>query len=213
MPYLNYIDSIVENAVLLDSYTLDKKKNPNSVMMHSLYTLADVGNGIELLKLYVDEMRDPGTDGTIKRSYKLLDIINIPAASARVQNTLSPVTNTTGNVYTISDLFAFVKQNDSDFNPKPVSAILNNDGTPKVVYHGSRKFGFTVFEPNRADDGLSLFFADSEEVASTYSGKEGTRKVSDTTDEDIDGMSGTELAGCILVFAAVILSQLPAKAK
>ncbi len=40
--------------------------------------------------------------------------------------------------YSISDLFALVKQYDAEFSPKPVNpAFLNEDGTAKVFYHGT----------------------------------------------------------------------------
>ncbi len=103
-------------------------------MMHSFYTVADIGNGKEVLKLYVEELNDVNSEGTIKRSYKLI----MPTASARVQgNSLSSVTNTVSNIKNISDLFNYVKTYDKDFNPIPTSLVLNEDGTPKKVYHGT----------------------------------------------------------------------------
>ena len=33
-------------------------------MMHSFYAIADIGNGEEVLKLYVEEMYNPNTKGT-----------------------------------------------------------------------------------------------------------------------------------------------------
>ena len=77
-PYLDYINSIVENAVLLDSYAIpeNKAKSPNSVMMHSLYAVANMGNGPEILKLYIEELNDVNADGTMKRAYQLQNIEN-----------------------------------------------------------------------------------------------------------------------------------------
>ena len=40
--------------------------------------------------------------------------------------------------HSVSDLFALVKQYDKEFSPKPVNEhVLNDDGTPKVFYHGT----------------------------------------------------------------------------
>lgn len=74
--YLPYINSIVQNAVLLDTVAIPsgKEKSANSAWMHSLYAVADIGNGKELLKLYVEELNDVGSDGTIRRAYQLQNI-------------------------------------------------------------------------------------------------------------------------------------------
>ena len=89
------MQSIVENAILLDSYTIGAAKSENSVMMHSFYAVADIGKEKDVLKLFVEEFNDVNTDGTIKRSYKLI----LPAASARVQgNSFSSVTNIASNI-------------------------------------------------------------------------------------------------------------------
>ena len=141
LPYLDYINSIVENAVLLDSYTIPEKKTKSnqSAMMHSLYAIADMGNGRELLKLYVEEINDVNQDGTIKRAYQLQNIQKAAPASVRVQGTpLSSLTNTgTAYINNISQLFAAVKRLDKNFQPRESSKVVNEDGTPKIVYHGT----------------------------------------------------------------------------
>ena len=48
-------------------------------------------------------------------------------------------TNDISATYSISDLFDFVKRYDAEFKPNPVNPLLlNDDGTPKVLYHGTR---------------------------------------------------------------------------
>ena len=137
-PYLPYINTIIENAVLLDSFSIGKKKSINSLFMHSFYAIADIGNGTELMKLYVEELNNPNSKDTIKRSYQLHNIEKKSAASGRVQaNSPSSLTNT-ANIHTISDLFAVVNSKDPNFNPKSVNPdFLNKDGTPKIFYHGT----------------------------------------------------------------------------
>ena len=138
LPYLNYINSIVENAVLLDSYTIpeEKTKSNQSAMMHSLYAIADMGNGRELLKLYVEEINDVNSDGTIKRAYQLQNINKVPLRSNEFrENPLAP--STQRNDIMISQLFALVKSLDKNFQPRESSKVVNEDGTPKIVYHGT----------------------------------------------------------------------------
>ena len=50
------------------------------------------------------------------------------------------------------------------------SKMRDADGNLKVMYHGSKDGGFHVFDPGHSDDGRSLFFVDSNDVASSYSG-------------------------------------------
>ncbi len=44
--HLDYINSIVESAILFDSYTIPNTnaKSNNSMMMHSLYAISNIGN-------------------------------------------------------------------------------------------------------------------------------------------------------------------------
>ena len=196
-PYLDYIKGIVENAVLLDSYTIsgEKSKSANSAMMHSLYAIADMGSGSDLVKLYVEELNDVNSNGTIKRAYQLQNIakvaenvngVNIksqqpsdrvqekslaPSAKVADNNTIpqaadnvntqnSKMSSALGGLsenntastmrisddnHTVSQLFDLVKASDKNFNPKLPSTVINEDGTPKVVYHGTDA-DFTVFE-------------------------------------------------------------------
>ena len=114
-PYLDYINSIVENAVLLDSYAIPEKetKSPNSVMMHSLYAVADMGNGREILKLYIEELNDVNADGTMKRAYQLQNIENQQLnAKGSEKNILAQ--STAADVNTVSQLFNLVKQKDKN---------------------------------------------------------------------------------------------------
>lgn len=143
--YLPYINDIVKNAVLLDTYSVgDKTKSPNTLLMHSMYAVADIGNGKELLKLYVEEMNDPNADGTAKRAYQLQNI-EISAASVRVQGEAPSSLTNTADIKNVADLFVAVKSKDKSFNPKPSSKVVDKDGKPLVVYHGTSK-NFTEFK-------------------------------------------------------------------
>lgn len=138
LSYLEYINDIVQNAVLLDSFTMDKDKSENSLFMHSFYAVADIGNGPELLKLYVEEMNNPNAENTSKRAYQLQNIEKQQVAVTGSQmNSVSRISQPTV-INTVSDLFKDVKNKDKNFKPNPVNpAFLNEDGTPKVYYHGT----------------------------------------------------------------------------
>ena len=177
MPYLPYINDIVEKAVLLDSYGIDirKAKSQNSLLMHSLYAIADIGHGPELLKLYVEEMNDPNSSDTAKRAYQLQNIEKASAVNGGVQgNAPSSLANTTNAIRTVADLFAAVKQKDADFKPNAASTIVNADGTPKVVYHGSAdQFNIFSYGHIGSASGVSIlgdgfYFGDKKRLAKNY---------------------------------------------
>jgi len=49
--------------------------------------------------------------------------------------------------------------------------VVDDEGRLKVMYHGTTKGGFTVFDPEFSDDKTSLFFSDSIDVSESYVGK------------------------------------------
>ncbi|MBR3610057.1 MAG: hypothetical protein IKL57_01145 [Oscillospiraceae bacterium] len=177
-PYLQYINDITKKAVLLDSFGIEpnRKKSPNSLLMHSMYAVADIGNGPEILKLYVEEMYDPNKLDTTKRDYKLIDIQNNSMSVTGSRNSVSPSTQAVV-VNTVADLFDAVKRYDPDFQPKPSSKVVNPDGTPKVVYHGTFS-DFWTFDINKSSDinnlGKGFYFSsDYDDSKNNYANKEG----------------------------------------
>lgn len=52
------------------------------------------------------------------------------------------------------------------------SKVRDEQGNLKVMYHGTQNAGFTVFDSDLADDGLSMFFTDTKSTASSYSGSD-----------------------------------------
>lgn len=167
--YLPYINSIVENAVLFDSSIIpsEKAKSINSAFMHTFFALADSGNGPEILKLYVEELNDANSDGTIKRAYQLQNIEKQQLSVKGSGNTPLASSISTADIHTVADLFEVVKSKNKGFQPKPVNSLfLNADGTPKVFYHGAKKNGgFTVFKDWQ-------YFTDKKSYAERYAERE-----------------------------------------
>lgn len=170
-PYLRYLNDIVEKAVLLDSVTMgkEKTKSGNSLLMHSLYAVADMGSGPEVLKLYVEEMNDPNADGTAKRAYQLQNVERQQPGVKGSGVTPSLITQA-ADIQTVADLYAAVKQRDGKFAERRSAdpVLLNEDGTPKVFYHGTDA-DFTVFDIGKVlEREGSFFFAENEEDAAAY---------------------------------------------
>lgn len=53
-------------------------------------------------------------------------------------------------------------------DPENASKVVDENGEPRVVYHGSNQYGFDVFDPSHSDDKISLFTSSSKWIASTY---------------------------------------------
>ena len=175
-PYLSYIDSIIENAVLLDTHSIDssKPKSQNSLLMHSLYAVADIGKGPEVIKLYVEEINNPNDDKTTKRGYQLQNIEKYRPTGKSSQNSVSSISPAAGNIATVADLTSYVKYYDANYVPTAVSKVVNADGTPKVMYHGSPA-QFTIFDKKKAKGsgmyGRGFYFTDAPSQAAVYGNK------------------------------------------
>ena len=63
-----------------------------------------------------------------------------------------------------------------------------------LLYHGTQSFGFTAFDLAKTDDGRSIFLTSNLDIASTYSGISGSRRISEAADIDVNGMSVREVA-------------------
>ena len=105
--------------------------------MHSMYVLAREGNAVNLMKLFVEEalVGHNSTDAEVAlRAYELKGIKKVAVLTGGVlqQGTgLNPKSTTD---ISVADLFALVKQYDTNFSPKPVDpATINPDGTPKLA--------------------------------------------------------------------------------
>ena len=55
-------------------------------------------------------------------------------------------------------------------NPVNSSKVVDENGEPLVVYHGTTQFGFTEVDFDKVDDKISFFASDNINVAQTYSG-------------------------------------------
>lgn len=171
LPYLSYINDIVQKAVLLDSVGIDqsKAKSNNSLLMHSMYAVADIGNGPELLKLYVEEMNDPNRDDTAKRAYQLQNIEK-QQLGVRGSGVNPSLITPTATIKNVADLFDVVKQHDPDFSPNPASKAVNADGTPKIYYHGTNAEWNTYDLSKNVNQmwGNGIYLAETAERARLY---------------------------------------------
>ena len=149
--YLPYIDDITKKAVLLGTESSDDS-NVNSLLFHSMYAYTEVLGYPALLKLQVEELFYNSRDesGIIHRDYILQNIEEEQLPRSKQVSSLHHLENGSSTI-TVSDLYSFVKRFDKDFtaahevNP----ALLNEDGTPKVLYHYTDNV-FSIFDISRS---------------------------------------------------------------
>ena len=181
---LSNIRGLIENAVLLDTevheHHANNSKSPETDRIafdHKLYALGEDVNGIVgLYKITVEEIFQDPKHPDYKRFHNLKYIEKVAENigsltdenKARHAESTNDVSTTK---YSVADLFAFVKKYDAEFQPKSASKIVNADGTPKVMYHGTQS-SFTAFDKKKAKSygyyGKGFYFTDSESHAQQY---------------------------------------------
>ena len=178
--------AILENAVLLDTEVSAKdsgKKHNDTAFMHKLYTPVRYNGSAYIAKISIEEY---GADS--RRLYHLHGIEIEPADNRSDGNAALSNGSDAGSISNVSDLYALVKQYDKDFHSKDVHpALLNPDGTPKVLYHGTN-YTFTQFKPR--DSVNEFFFTNDINAARDYGEKQMSvyLKMSNPYEIDLQGM-------------------------
>lgn len=175
---LQNIKEIVEKSVLLDTAVINDADNLDRTFMHYFYSVCTINGKPNIVKLGVDELN--ANSGAIRRAYNVNNIEISPIAVSQVYKPAGTIGDDGENLSTISiaDLFAFVKQYDKEFSPKPVNKLmLNEDGTPKVFYHGTNA-DFTVFDYGKIGTssgvgilGDGFYFTDNKTLSLQYGKK------------------------------------------
>ena len=158
------IRELVANAVLLDTEVHEHHDNNAAddriAFDHRLYALGkDLNGTVALYRITVEETFQDYKHPNDKRFHNLKYIEKVadsigsltPDTSLDAESTNDASTT----IYSVSDLYGYVKRFDSDFNVNPhdnvSSALLNEDGTPKVFYHGTNA-EFWAFDKKKATD-------------------------------------------------------------
>ena len=163
---LNNADELLMSAVLLDSEvsTVTGKKGPFTAFMHKLYAPFRVNGEEYIAKLSVEEYY-MSANNTAKRMYNLRGI-EIPEASGGLTGKPRDATmHMPQDKISVAALFALVKRFDKDFAPKAASEVVNEDGTPKVMYLGTDS-GDGEVGPN--GEGGRYYLAPDEAKARQY---------------------------------------------
>ena len=89
-----------------------------------------------MVKLLAEEVYNDKMTEDFSRAYELQEIKKVATLHTGVHSNEGGLTRQVTTDYSISDLFNFVNQYDSEFKPKPVNEILinNDDGKSKLFY-------------------------------------------------------------------------------
>lgn len=171
---LNAIESILKNAILFDtivSETDTNKKSAYTAFLHKLYTPIIYDGQYYIAKSTVEEYYNESIKDASRKAYNL-KTIKIEPAGGQLGITSSSSRPDTDSTISISDLYALVKGYDKDFKSQPSSKVVNADGTPKVVYHGTNADFWTFSLANRGKNGEKLgvgyYFVDNKSSAERY---------------------------------------------
>lgn len=78
-----------------------------------------------------------------------------------------------------ADYMKAVENGDTETAQKLVDEAAKAAGyDTEPLYHGTRNFGFTKLDVSKSDDKISFFATSNPDMAQTYSGKSGTKKIS-----------------------------------
>ena len=176
---LSGIRELIQNACLFDSETHEHHSN-NAIndfisFDHKLYSLGRSADGsVGLYKITVEEFFQSKSEPANKKFHNLKYIEKVADLSGgRTSENARSGGSTNGESttkYSIAELYNFVKQFDQEFSVGHETGVhlTNNDGTPKVFYHGTDA-KFSAFDPEELSfrEG-SFFFAENREDAAAY---------------------------------------------
>ena len=173
------IRGLVENAYLFDTEIHEHHSNNalNDYISfdHKLYALGkNVDGSIGLYKITIEEYYQSKTEPTNRKFHNLKYIEKVAdLAGGRTSEKTRSGGSTNGKsttTYSISDLYGFVKTFDKDFVPAPEVSeyVLNEDGTPKVFYHGTNA-KFSMFDSIKSQPGY--WFTESKKYAGEHGEK------------------------------------------
>lgn len=169
---LGKIDEILEKGILLDTQISEKSsgnKKGSTQFMHYLYTPVSINGAPFIAKSSVEEY-DLASQ---TRAYNLRRITLSALSRAQFADIISQNRGKyaySADALSVSQLFDFVKQNDKNFQPNPLSCVVNEDGTPKIMYHGTNA-EWNVYDLSRNSNqmwGEGIYLAETAERARLY---------------------------------------------
>ena len=187
------IPELIEKSIFIDE--LPNEKNNGKYDSYRYYVsglkIGDVDYTVKLA-IGIDEYGNKYYDHSLTEIEKGKLIDEVGALST----TLPSSNQSALSEYKDNRLFSLLQTNSSK--------VVDENGEPMVVYHGTNKFGFTVFDKEFSDDKTSIFFTDRVDIAKGYAGVNAdVRSLYD--DDTAGGYSKDEMLS--MLFADVDISS------
>ena len=187
------IPELIEKSIFIDE--LPNEKNNGKYDSYRYYVsglkIGDVDYTVKLA-IGIDEYGNKYYDHSLTEIEKGKLIDEVGALST----TLPSSNQSALSEYKDSKLISLLQTNSSK--------VVDENGEPMVVYHGTNKFGFTVFDKEFSDDKTSIFFTDRVDIAKGYAGVNAdVRSLYD--DDTTGGYSKDEMLS--MLFADVDISS------
>ena len=179
------IIGLVENAYLFDTeihkHHKNNAKDDRIAFDHKLYALGrSEDKTVGLYRITVEEtFQDPKHPNDMRfHNLKYIEKVanDIGSLTHKRSYGAESTSDASTTMYSIADLYGFVKQFDKEFTPAPEVSeyVLNEDGTPKVFYHGSDEL-FTTFGYDKIGSatgvgilGEGFYFTDQQKLGKKY---------------------------------------------
>jgi putative uncharacterized protein (fragment) len=187
------IPELIEKSIFIDE--LPNEKNNGKYDSYRYYVSGLKIGGVDYtvkLAIGIDEYGNKYYDHSLTEIEKGKLIDEVGALST----TLPSSNQSALSEYKDSKLISLLQENSSK--------VVDENGEPMVVYHGTNKFGFTVFDKEFSDDKTSIFFTDRVDIAKGYAGVNAdVRSLYD--DDTVGGYSKDEMLS--MLFADVDISS------
>lgn len=187
------IPELIEKSIFIDE--LPNEKNNGKYDSYRYYVSGLKIGGVDYtvkLAIGIDEYGNKYYDHSLTEIEKGKLIDEVGALST----TLPSSNQSALSEYKDSKLISLLQENSSK--------VVDENGEPLVVYHGTNKFGFTVFDKEFSDDKTSVFFTDRVDIAKGYAGVNAdVRSLYD--DDTAGGYSKDEILS--MLFADVDISS------
>ena len=188
------IPELIEKSIFIDE--LPNEKNNGKYNSYRYYVSGLKIGGVDYtvkLAIGIDEYGNKYYDHSLTEIEKGKLIIDEVGA---LSTTLPSSNQSALSDYKDSKLISLLQTNSSK--------VVDENGEPMVVYHGTNKFGFTVFDKEFSDDKTSIFFTDRVDIAKGYAGVNAdVRSLYD--DDTTGGYSKDEMLS--MLFADVDISS------
>ena len=171
----------------------DGDKVHQATSIHLQMSVLNLLNGLrEDATIYLKNKKELDSDVGVTNNLRSLasQIKFIDEILSQSKLNVNPKFSVDDTINTDTEYLTAVNNGDMEAAQHMVSQAAKKAGYDSpILYHGTKSFGFTEFDLDKMDDKRSIFLTDSKKIASTYSGVEGIRRISENYDFDIDSLS------------------------